>query len=89
MANGLPVFDRLRYRRDDQGVFLYAFDLIELDGNDLRREPIERRKVLLIRLNPKHSAAKQQDWGGEEDDGKDDDGKDADAFHLPHRHMEA
>jgi hypothetical protein len=39
------VFDRLRDRR----VFLYAF-LIELDGNDLRREPIERRKMLLIRL---------------------------------------
>jgi len=48
--NGLPVFDRLRYQRDDPGVFLYAFDLMELDGDDLRREPIERRKVLLIRL---------------------------------------
>ena len=48
--DGLPVFDRLRYRRDDGRVFLYAFDLIELDGNDLRRERIERRKVLLIRL---------------------------------------
>lgn len=48
--NGLPVFDRLRHRRDDRGVFLYAFDLIELDGDDLRREPIEHRKVLLIRL---------------------------------------
>jgi len=47
---GLPVFDRLRYRRQDGRVFLYAFDLIELDGNDLRRERIERRKVLLIRL---------------------------------------
>ena len=31
-------------------VSLYAFDLIELDGDDLRREPIERRRVLLIRL---------------------------------------
>jgi hypothetical protein len=48
--DGLPVFDRLRYRRDDRRVFLYAFDLIELDRDDLRREPIERRKVLLIRL---------------------------------------
>jgi bifunctional non-homologous end joining protein LigD len=48
--NGLAVFDRLRYRREDRRVFLYAFDLIELDGDDLRREPIERRKVLLIRL---------------------------------------
>jgi ATP-dependent DNA ligase len=44
------VFCRLRYRRDDRRVFLYAFDLLELDGRDLRREPIERRKVLLMRL---------------------------------------
>jgi hypothetical protein len=36
-GDGLPVFDRLRYRRDDRRVFLYAFDLIELDGEDLRR----------------------------------------------------
>ena len=28
-GNGLPVFDRLRYRRDDGHVFLYAFDLID------------------------------------------------------------
>jgi bifunctional non-homologous end joining protein LigD len=49
-GDGLPVFDHLRYRRDDRRVFLYAFDLIELDGDDLRREPIERRKVLLIQL---------------------------------------
>ena len=49
-GDGMPCFDRLRYRRQDGHVFLYAFDLIELDGNDLRREPIERRKVLLIRL---------------------------------------
>src|SRR5262245_46339304 len=48
--NGLPVFDRLRYRRDDRRVFLYAFDLIEIDGDDLRREPIERRKALLAKL---------------------------------------
>jgi bifunctional non-homologous end joining protein LigD len=57
--NGLPVFDRLRYRRDDGGVFLYAFDLIELDGDDLRDEPIERRRVLLIRLLAKASAGLQ------------------------------
>ena len=38
--DGLPIFDRLRYRRDDQRVFLYAFDLIELNGDDLRRERI-------------------------------------------------
>jgi bifunctional non-homologous end joining protein LigD len=48
--DGLPVFDRLRYRRDDRRVFLYAFDLIELDGDDLRHEPIERRKAALAKL---------------------------------------
>jgi bifunctional non-homologous end joining protein LigD len=40
-------------------VFLYAFDLIELDGDDLRGEPIERRKVLLIRLLAKASVGLQ------------------------------
>jgi bifunctional non-homologous end joining protein LigD len=48
--DGLPVFDQLRYRRDDRRVFLYAFDLIELNGEDLRREPIERRKAALAKL---------------------------------------
>jgi ATP-dependent DNA ligase len=28
--DGLPVFERLRQRRHDRHVFLYAFDLIEL-----------------------------------------------------------
>jgi bifunctional non-homologous end joining protein LigD len=28
-GDGLPVFDRLRYRRQDGWVFLYAFDLLE------------------------------------------------------------
>jgi len=37
------VFERLRYRRADGSVFLYAFDLLELDGADLRREPLETR----------------------------------------------
>jgi ATP-dependent DNA ligase len=31
-------------------VLLYAFDLIELGGDDLRREPLEQRKVDLGRL---------------------------------------
>jgi ATP-dependent DNA ligase len=32
----MPSFDRVRYRRHDASVFLYAFDLIELNGDDLR-----------------------------------------------------
>jgi bifunctional non-homologous end joining protein LigD len=38
-GSGLPSFDRLRYRRGDGTVFLFAFDLLELNGDDLRREP--------------------------------------------------
>ena len=30
--------------------FLYAFDLLELDGTDLRREPIEVRKATLASI---------------------------------------
>ena len=49
-GQGMPVFDRLRYRRDDRHVFLYAFDLLQLDSRDLRREPIEDRKAELAKL---------------------------------------
>ncbi len=49
-ANGLSVFDLLRYRRQDDAVTLCAFDLLELDGVDLRPEPIEVRKRTLSRL---------------------------------------
>jgi bifunctional non-homologous end joining protein LigD len=45
--DGMPNFDRIRYRRYDASVFLYAFDLIELSGDDLRREPLEVRKATL------------------------------------------
>jgi bifunctional non-homologous end joining protein LigD len=44
---GMPSFDRLRYRRADGAVFLFAFDLLELNGQDLRREPLEVRKATL------------------------------------------
>jgi ATP dependent DNA ligase domain len=44
---GRPSFDRIRYRRHDASVFLYAFDLIELNGDDLRRDPLEMRKATL------------------------------------------
>jgi ATP-dependent DNA ligase len=46
----LPSFDLLRYRRHDARVFLYAFDLIELNGEDRRRDPLDRRKADLVRL---------------------------------------
>ena len=48
--NGLPSFDRIRYRRYDASVFLYAFDLIELNGDDLRRDPLQVRKATLASI---------------------------------------
>jgi len=45
--NGVASFDRIRYRQHDGSVFLYAFDLIELNGDDLRRDPLEVRKATL------------------------------------------
>jgi bifunctional non-homologous end joining protein LigD len=45
--DGIASFDRIRYRHNDDGVFLYAFDLIELDGDDLRRNPLIVRKTTL------------------------------------------
>jgi bifunctional non-homologous end joining protein LigD len=47
--NGLSVFDLLRYRRHDHAATLCAFDLIQVDGWDLRRQPLEERKDLLGR----------------------------------------
>ena len=48
--DGVAHFDRIRYRRNDAAVFLYAFDLIELDEDDLRREPLAVRKATLASL---------------------------------------
>jgi bifunctional non-homologous end joining protein LigD len=31
----------------DESIFLYAFDLIELNGDDLRPDPLEGRKAML------------------------------------------
>jgi bifunctional non-homologous end joining protein LigD len=45
--NGLTVFKLLREKPAGRHVFLYAFDLIELNGDDLRRDPIEVRKATL------------------------------------------
>ena len=44
---GLARFDVLRRRGNEAMAFLYAFDLLELDGQDLRREPLEVRKATL------------------------------------------
>jgi bifunctional non-homologous end joining protein LigD len=45
--NGVASFDLVRHHRANDRVFLYAFDLIELNGDDLRRDPLEVRKATL------------------------------------------
>jgi bifunctional non-homologous end joining protein LigD len=48
--DGIASFDRIRHRHYDKTVFLYGFDLIELNGDDLRREPLVVRKTTLASL---------------------------------------
>jgi bifunctional non-homologous end joining protein LigD len=45
--DGVTSFNRVRYRHHDESIFLYAFDLIELNGDDLRRDPLAGRKTTL------------------------------------------
>jgi bifunctional non-homologous end joining protein LigD len=62
--DGVPSFDRIRYRRHDVSVFLYAFDLIALDGDDLRREPLAARKATLASLLRFKTKFKVESTGG-------------------------
>jgi bifunctional non-homologous end joining protein LigD len=47
---GLAIFQNLRRRQNEASAFLYAFDLLELNGTDMRREPIEIRKATLASI---------------------------------------
>ena len=53
-ANGLPDFDALWNRTDDARVLLFAFDLLELNGEDFRPKPLLERKQRLLKLLSKH-----------------------------------
>jgi bifunctional non-homologous end joining protein LigD len=48
--DGVPYFDRLISRHVDREVFAYGFDLLALDGDDLRSLPLEWRKARLAKL---------------------------------------
>lgn len=65
-AHGLAVFDLLR-RWGGDDVVLCAFKLIEFDGLDLRRAPIERRKAALARLlrRPPDDLAYNEHYSGD------------------------
>jgi bifunctional non-homologous end joining protein LigD len=49
-SDGVAVFDALHRRGTVSEAMLYAFDLLELDGEDLRSLPLGDRKKCLARL---------------------------------------
>ena len=49
-ATGLAVFSLIRSYRSGSRATLCAFDLVEIDGEDLRWRPIEDRKAALKKL---------------------------------------
>jgi bifunctional non-homologous end joining protein LigD len=46
-ADGIACFELIRRWDADASVFMWAFDLIELNGDDLRRDPLGVRKETL------------------------------------------
>jgi bifunctional non-homologous end joining protein LigD len=53
--NGVASFDLVRHHRANESIFLYAFDLIKLNGDDLRPDPLEVRKGMLASIVAKAS----------------------------------
>ena len=53
--NGVASFDLVRHHRANDSVFLYAFDLIELKSDDVRRDPLQVRKATLASILAKAS----------------------------------
>jgi bifunctional non-homologous end joining protein LigD len=47
---GVAAFQLLLHRRNEPKAFLYAFDLLELNGTDLRKEPTEVRQATLASI---------------------------------------
>jgi bifunctional non-homologous end joining protein LigD len=48
--DGAADFDKLHSRCFEGDVVLYAFDLIELNGSDLSKRPLDERKKVLAQL---------------------------------------
>jgi bifunctional non-homologous end joining protein LigD len=49
-VDGISDFNALHTRRHDNEVQLYAFDILALEGDDLRKLPLSLRKTNLARL---------------------------------------
>jgi ATP-dependent DNA ligase len=48
--DGKSDFDMLHSNAHDHQAFLYAFDMLELNGDDFRQHPLEKRKAKLEKL---------------------------------------
>ena len=57
--DGVAIFDALHRRGTVSEAMLYAFDLLELDGEDLRGMPLGDRKKRLARLLARRPSALQ------------------------------
>jgi bifunctional non-homologous end joining protein LigD len=50
-GDGVPQFYRLLTRRFDQGeLCAWAFDVLSVEGDDLREKPLQARKAALVKL---------------------------------------
>jgi bifunctional non-homologous end joining protein LigD len=56
-VDGIADFSALRSRRHDEHCSFMPFDILALDGEDLRSLPLSTRKTHLARL-----LARRQDW---------------------------
>jgi bifunctional non-homologous end joining protein LigD len=57
--NGLSTFEALHSRQHNDRAFLFAFDLLELNGVDFRSQPLRARKARLEKLLAKAPAGIQ------------------------------
>jgi bifunctional non-homologous end joining protein LigD len=60
-VDGVSDFEALHSRQHDVEVQLYAFDILVLDGEDLRDPPFPLRKTNLARLLARR-AGRSKDW---------------------------
>jgi bifunctional non-homologous end joining protein LigD len=56
-ADGVSDFNALHSRQHDEEVQLYAFDILAVDGEDLRGLPLSMRKTNLARLRARRPTA--------------------------------
>jgi ATP-dependent DNA ligase len=61
-VDGVPDFNVLHSRKHDNAVQPYAFDILTLDGQDLRPLPLSLRKTNLTRLSDKSASPSSPAW---------------------------